>query len=544
MFNQIVNAKNTDWTGKPTTNPANNNDPSKAKPVSEIDITFMLSTLVARRNEPVRNRIETFKQSIWPHLQAYGTNLPAPVSQLITSFIDSACKDEIQYGRASHCTELARLAASLGNTNPDIPNMMALRICHVFVTGKIPSSHRSVLSHHLLDLWRHISQMNRLPERDRPLRFALPHENDFRVALRSQQTSEKETLNGDDGGFEAFLEALFPQFENGQSKELADGLLATLCVLSDPRYVIERAQKEAAPLLRYASIFFAEYPQAAESMLQHFPRQAAPGNVCFPANKSQELEPYIRGQWTSLVEFLSDEASTWRQVISIKRFRASLTGVHNRVRKAYLERNRSGVQAIWAEFQQKLADDGDLRWAIQVRPELMDFFVFVACALRLDYEYKTALEMMMKLQMPLTLKTYTSMMHGWRLCKDTGKIDVLWAQLEGANVHLDVPIWTERLAAFILKGRVGACMAALAQLQKQWEDAVNSNTVKESGAVQPSIEMVNACIKGILEIDPPAAKALLSWAHNNGIKPDMTWPGSWISWPITASSRTRPPLSS
>ncbi len=152
----------------------------------------------------------------------------------------------------------------------------------------------------------------------------------------------------------------------------------------------------------------------------------------------------------------------------------------------------------------------------------MDFFIFVACALRLDFEYRTAVEMMAKLQIPLTLKTYTSMMHGWRLCKDTRKIDALWNQLEGANVRLDVPIWTERLAAYILKGKISACIAALAQLQKQWNDAVQNNTVEGSGAVQPSIEMVNACIKGILEIDPPAAKVLLGWAHNNGIKADVS----------------------
>lgn len=196
--------------------------------------------------------------------------------------------------------------------------------------------------------------------------------------------------------------------------------------------------------------------------------------------------------------------------------------MHKRLQEAYQERNKPGVQTIWAEFYQKQAGNAGLRSAIQGRPELMDFFIFIACALRLDYEYKTAVEVMAKLHIPLTLKTYTSMMHGWRLCKDTRKIDALWNQLESANVRLDVPIWTERLAAYIVKGKTGACLAALAQLQKQWNDAVQSNTVEESGAVQPSIEMVNACIKGILEIDPPAAKVLLSWAHNNGIKADIS----------------------
>ncbi|OAR01755.1 hypothetical protein LLEC1_07491, partial [Akanthomyces lecanii] len=521
MFNQIVNANNTGWTGK-TPSILPDDALSGTKSMSEIDITFMLSTLVARKIEPVKQRLTTFEKSIFPHLRAYGTNLPVPISQLVRDFINGACKDEIQHGRASSCLELAQLAAHLGISSPQLPSIMVLKICHIFATSKNSSSYRKFLAQNLLELWMHVSQMQRLPEKGQPLRLALPDEVEFRVALRSAQKSSDTTANDSRIAPEAFVGALFPQFEATQARELVDALMATLCFVSDSRYVPEHAQRDFAPLLELASIFFKEFSQGAESMLRQFPHQGSHHAVLFPSEKSHELQSYMTSQWPTLVQLLSNEKASWRQGSAVNDSKTSLSKMHKRLRMAYQERNKPGVQTIWAEFHQKQAGNAGLRSAIQARPELMDFFIFIACALRLDYEYKTAVEMMAKLHIPLTLKTYTSMMHGWRLCKDTRKIDALWNQLESANVRLDVPIWTERLAAYILKGKTGACLAALAQLQKQWNDAVQSNTIEESGAVQPSIEMVNACIKGILEIDPPAAKVLLSWAHNNGIKADIS----------------------
>ncbi|TQV94216.1 pentatricopeptide repeat domain-containing protein [Cordyceps javanica] len=521
MFNQIVNAKNTEWTGK-TTAILPNQGLSGTNAVSEIDITFMLSTLVARKNEPVSQRLKTFDESIWPHLRAYDTNFPTPVSQLLNEFINGACRDELQHGRASTCLEIARLAARLGITSLHIPNMMALKICHVFATHKNSSSHRGFLAQNLLELWMHVSQMQRLPEKDQPLRFALPDKLEFEVTLRDAQKSNHEVLNDNGVAPEAFLKALFPQFENGGTKELIGGLLATLCVVSDTRFVTEHVQRDFAPLLELTSTFFAEHSQGAGSMLTQLPHQVAHHAVSFPSEKFYELHSYITNQWPILVQFLQNKKAAWRRGGVAFESKTSLAQIHKRLQKAYEERNKPGVRTIWAELYQKQAENEGLRSAVQSRPELMDFIIFIACALRLDYEYKTAVELMTKLQIPLTLKTYTSMMHGWRLCKDTRKIDALWSQLESANVRLDVPIWTERLAAYILKGKIGVCVNALSKLQKDWDEAVKADTVAESGAVQPSIEMVNACIKGILEIDPPAAKVLLSWAHNHGIRPDIS----------------------
>ncbi|OAA69795.1 Major facilitator superfamily domain, general substrate transporter [Cordyceps fumosorosea ARSEF 2679] len=521
MFNQIVNAKSMGWTGN-STGVQPNEAASGTRPSTEIDITFMLSTLVARKNDPVDQRLQTFEESIWPHLRNYDNHFPVPISQLLIEFINNACRDEIQYGRASSCLAIAQLAARVGITSPHIPNIMALKICHVFATSKNSSAHRNLLAQNLLALWMHVSQMQRLPEKERPLRLALPDKVEFSVGLRSTQKSNDGVLDDSSVTPEAFLNAVFPQFENGRARELMDGLLATLCFCSDPRFVTERVQREFAPLLELASIFFGEYSQSAELMLQEFPHHATLHAVLFPSEKSHELQAYIMNQWPIFVLFLQNQQVPWRQGSSAKEPRTSLAQIHKRLRKAYIERNKPGVRTIWAELYQRQANSAGLRSAIQSRPELMDFIIFIACALRLDYEYKTAVELMNGLQIPLTLKTYTGMMHGWRLCKDTRKIDALWDQLESANVRLDVPIWTERLAAYILKGKIGLCITALAKLQTEWDDAVKNDTVAESGAVQPSIEMVNACIKGILEIDPPAAKVLLSWAHNNGIRPDVS----------------------
>ncbi len=260
--------------------------------MSEIDITFMLSTLVARKNEPVKQRLTTFEKSIFPHLRAYGTNLPVPISQLVKEFINGACKDEIQHGRAASCLELAQLAARLGLTSPQIPSVMALKICHIFATGKNSSSYRKFLAQNLLELWMHVSQMQRLPEQGQPLRLALPDQVEFRVALRSAQQSSDSANNDSKATPEAFVSALFPQFEASRARELVDGLLATLCFVSDSRYVPEHAQRDFAPLLELASIFFNEFSQGAESMLRQFPHQGSHHAVPFPSEKSHELHSW------------------------------------------------------------------------------------------------------------------------------------------------------------------------------------------------------------------------------------------------------------
>ncbi|KAM3514670.1 hypothetical protein MY11210_001641 [Beauveria gryllotalpidicola] len=519
MFNQIVNGRKSEWTGKRAAlSPTPDTSGMRAH---EIDLTFLLSTLVARRTEPVMTRLKTFEESIWPLLRPYGTDFPAPISHLLHEFINGACVDSIQHDRATACREIAQVAERVGIKHPHIPNIMALKLCHACVTSKNTTARRGFLAHSLLDLWMHVSQMQRLPEKDRPLRLALPDKVEFKVALRATQGSQDGVPGDRIPTPESFLDALFPQFKDGRARDLMDGLLATLCLFSDPRFVTEHVQREFAPLLELASIFVGEHSQHAELMLQQFPHQVSHA-VAFPPEKCNELGAYIRNQWPLLVQFLKNEQAAWRQGSTPDDSKASLAQIHRRFRKAYEGRNKPGVSTIFAELYEKQAQSPDLRSAVQARPELMDFIIFITCALRLDYEYKTAVELMKELHIPLTLKTYTGMMHGWRLCKDFRKINALWDQLQMANVRLDVPIWTERLAAYILKGKIGTCMTALAKLQADWNAAVENNTVAESGAVQPSIEMVNACIKGTLEISPPSAKVLLGWAHNNGIKPDIS----------------------
>ncbi|KAM3529100.1 hypothetical protein MY4038_005566 [Beauveria bassiana] len=520
MFNQIVNGRKSEWTGKPAA--LSTAPETSGMRAHEIDLTFLLSTLVARRTEPVMTRLKTFEESIWPLLRPYGTDLPAPISHLLHEFIKDACVDSIQNSRATACREIAQVADRVGMKQPHIPNVMALKLCHACVTSKNTTAQRKFLAQSLLDLWMHVSQMQRLPEKDRPLRLALPDKVDFKVALRASPGSRDGVPGDRIATPESFLDALFPQFKDGRARDLMDGLLATLCLVSDPRFVTEHVQRDFAPLLELASIFVNEHSQQAELMLQQYPHQVSHA-VAFPSEKFDELGVYIRNQWPLLVQFLNNKKAAWRQGSApADDSKASLAQIHRRFRRAYEGRNKPGVSTIFAELHERQASSPDLRSAIQSRPELMDFIIFITCALRLDYEYKTAVELMKELHIPLTLKTYTGMMHGWRLCKDFRKIDALWNQLQVANVRLDVPIWTERLAAYILKGKIGVCMTELAKLQADWNAAVENKTVEESGAVQPSIEMVNACIKGTLEISPRSAKVLLSWAHNNGIKPDIS----------------------
>lgn len=519
MFNQIVNAQGPEWAGKATASGAPDSSVAASTGPSEIDLTFKLTSLIKRRHEPVKNRLETFNESIWPQLQAYDTNLPPHISKLTNTFINAACKDAAKYNQPGVGLELVRLAVRLGITSLAVPNTMALSLCHALATGKNTSSSRNFLSQQLLELWMQVSQMQRLSEADQPLRLAVPASADFRKALKAAQNSEDELYTNVSVKPAVFLDSVFPQFGKGRAKELMDGLLATLSVFSDPRLVPMRVQREAAPLLHLAGIFATDYSQDADSMLHGL---LSNSNNTFPADKATELADTIRKQWPTLVTFLTDTNQPWRQGNVGNRAAASLSTLHKRLRKAYQTRNRAGVQAIWMELYDGQVESAEIRDALQAKPDFMDFWIFVLCALRLTQEFKTTLEVMAQLRIPLTLKTYTSMLHGWRLCKDTSKIEKLWDQLVAAGVPLDAPIWTERLSAFIIQGQAQECIRTVAALQKKWEDAVATNTVEQTGAVQPGIEMINAIIKGLLDMDPQAARELLAWAHNHGIAPNVS----------------------
>lgn len=521
IFNQMVNTQGSHWTNKPVAAGSSDVSAVASNGPSEIDLTFKLTNLVKRRKEPVKKRLEVFNETIWPQLQAYGANVPSHLSDMARSFVDGACKDAAKHGHANVSLELVRIAANIGYNSPRIPNTMALTVCHALVSDKNNSSYRKFMSQQLVQIWMHVSQMQRLNEKGQPLRFALRDAVEFRTALQRDQHIEDDSYNNVSVKAIDFLGGLFPQFDKKEVKQLAGGLLATISVLSDPRYVPQRTQREAAPLLELVGIYFSKYSADSEKMLQAFFNSPAEPKSDLPADKSRELAEYIKNQQPVVLRFLTEEDQTWRLGNTGNKATANLAGVHKRLRAAYQSRNRNAVKAIWMEMYDQQAKSTDMRKALQARPELMDFWVFVLCAMRLNQEFKNTVDMMAELRIGLTLRTYTSMMHGWRLCKDITKLDKLWDKLIEANVKLDGPIWTERLSAYIVKGQAQQCIQALASLQATWQAAVASGTASESGAVQPSIEMVNTSVKGLLDIDPQAAESLLEWAHNNGIRANI-----------------------
>ena len=116
------------------------------------------------------------------------------------------------------------------------------------------------------------------------------------------------------------------------------------------------------------------------------------------------------------------------------------------------------------------------------------------------------LDLMNKLGIRPSLKTYTAMMHGWKMCKDSRRIEALWHSLTQSGMKLDAFIWTERISALIETGKPQAGIEALASMMYLWKEAVKEG--KENRAVKPNTEVINAALKGLISQNAKSAREI------------------------------------
>ena len=185
----------------------------------------------------------------------------------------------------------------------------------------------------------------------------------------------------------------------------------------------------------------------------------------------------------------------------------------------------SAMVAIWQTLKTKLHEDKDgamnedLAEKLRHNPEFLDFWIFVWCSVRRTSLLQETLDLTKEVGLSPTLKTYTAMMHGWKLTKDIAKIDSLWKVLEQSGIKLDTFIWTERISAYIESSKPQRGIEALSEMMKLWKAAVARKSTET--AVKPSIEVINAAIKGLVGQEKKAAYDVLAWAASEGIEPDV-----------------------
>lgn len=509
---------------------------SSAKALGEWEIAAKMKELAERDVEPLE-RLRLFQTDIWAHVKELRGQIPKHLYISTTKFLAGTCDAVAQQGLTGKSVALSKMLATIGKWELDVRNQLVLNLCHLLVSKKHSSAERNALVEELLDMWKHISQLRRKSQMHgqgyHGLRFVLPSVDEILKDIASCSPSAAKKADGSGDGKVSnmvpatkALSSIFIQFRIEQARELVPGLLATLAVLSDPRLAREGSQIKAAPLLSLVSVALGH--QSAD---EAYVNDVFAGKIRFPASKLSELQSYVVSQWPQATDMVLRKDSVWRKgttsshkPVHSSNTTSGLSIFHKQLRAAYRSRNTGAVVSIWQELKARLAQNPDLGRQMRQDPDFLDFWIFVWCAVRRPNKLQETLDIMREVNVQPTVRSYTGMMHGWKMCKDAERIEALWQKLVDSGLKLDDVIWTERISGLIEAGKPQAGIQALAEMQGIWKKAVANRGSVESAAnvaIQPNIEVVNAAFKGLIVLDRRAANEVLSWAGREGIEPNI-----------------------
>lgn len=505
---------------------------SPATVLGEWEIAAKMKELSEKSVSP-QEQLRLFRADIWPQLKELRGRMPKHLYLSTTQFLVRTCDTVADQGLTGTSLNLSKMCASIGKWDLDVRNQLVLSLCHTLTCHKHSSSERNAIVDELLDMWKHISQLRRKSQMHNRLNFVLPSADEIAKDMKSSSKNASASPVTADGAqmvsnmapTTKALSSIFIQFRIEQARELIPGLLATLAVFSDPRLTRQASQAKAAPLLNLVALALSN--QKAD---EGYINDVFGSKIRFPAAKLSELQSYVCLQWPQALDMLLKNDSPWRQgLFSSKKSSgplsviSGLTPFHKQLRTAYRARNTGAIISIWQDLKARTAQTPDLARQMKGDPEFLDFWIFVWCAVRRPNQLQELLTLMQDLDVHLTVRSYTAMMHGWKMCKDADRIEALWDKLVESGLKLDAVIWTERISGLIEAGKPQAGIQALAEMQGAWKKAIAARGVDgaASMAVQPNTEVVNAAFMGLIRLDRRAANDVLAWAGREGIEPNI-----------------------
>lgn len=489
---------------KDVVNPETKTAKPQSSPLGELEIAAKIKELSNKKIDALE-KLNVFQKTISPHLEGYYGQMPKHLLLSASQFLEKTCDEVAERGYTGHSIELSKLYSKIGKTDLDIRNQLVLNLCHAILFQKRESADRAKLMNELIGLWKHISQLRRRSQEHEPLKFSFPQVQDVRRDIadgKATKTHLHPTTRS--------LAALFLQFTPDQARDIIPGLLTTLAILSDPRFIRSGTYTTMAPLLNLLAIALGNKEGVPESYISG----VFSDRIRFPSTKLSEIQSYVVQQWPQAMEMLQKEDAPWHSNSS-----PVFNTLHKQLRQAYNARDNGTVYSIWQDFKSRLERKPGLAKQLRNNAEFLDFWIFVWCAFRRPRDLQETFDLMQRLQIYPTIKTYTGMMHGWKICKDTDKIEALWTKLAGSGMKLDTVIWTERISSLIEAGKPQAGIEALAEMLALWKTAVQNNA--QHTAAQPTIEAVNAAFKGLIQVDRKAAFDVLKWAGREQIEPNV-----------------------
>ncbi|RGP63073.1 glutathione s-transferase [Fusarium sporotrichioides] len=475
---------------------------------NELEITALINDIMSSKM-PMDKMYRVFQDEIWPSIKALGGHIPKPIYMATLQLLAKQRDYMLERGDYKNSLDIAEKYSALGTYGPSIRNDLIMSMCCRIVQVKNSSKERSEMRTELLNLWKHVSQLKRPSEVGKMLQFALPAVTEV---MKDTKYIKSDGSMSQGAQATRALAAIFLQFPPPQAQEIVPALLATMAIASDKRLAGISYKSALSPLFFLVKSVLSEY-----SMTRADVEAALSNPSAVPPARLAELKEYVAKQWPIAVGMVSD-ARRVTEFHHDPEAQRSLANFHRQLRTAYRGRDAGAVGSIWYAMTAKLQDSPVFKAELAEDPDFLDFWVFVWCAVRRPARVQETINLMKSLKLEPTIRTYTSMMHGWKMCKDIGKIEMLWDQLIKSGTKLDSVIWTERVSALIELGQHQKGLEALSELLDNWRQAVKKGT--QDQAVEPNIETVNAAFKGLLHTDPKAAHELLGWAGKQGLEPN------------------------
>ncbi|KAF4582873.1 glutathione S-transferase [Ophiocordyceps camponoti-floridani] len=551
IFNDVVrppDGKTATTTMTTTTTAA-----AAAAAASELDqelvVYAKLRELLWKRNGslPVAEKLDRFRDEVYPWLYRVRGQVPRRVWIDFVKFARQTGRDVAREGGTGIALHLSSMCGSLGFWDLDLRGQLLLSLCHDVLTGrKVEQGEEEGrgLVRELVELWMHVSQMHRLSQvRRRGLRFVLPSE----AAI--VKTFEADNKGGSNvAPATKALAGIFNQFQLETARLLVPPLLATVAILSDPLLTSRSRQQEAGPLLGIASAAVMDnVPDeafVAAELTDDYARA-----VGFPVDKMGGVRSQVVARWRGASTILAGYNASWKRPQLVFGSRGGGGGGGNgseaggpdgmmtggpswldtyrrRLTVAWRSRNPVAAEIIWRDLQARIAQQPRLSKQLSKMPEYFNYWLFIWCAFRRPVQLQETLEVMGRVHLRATVKSYTSMMHGWKTSRDAQKVMAFWTRLVESGERLDSFVWVARISALVECGRLQDGIVALAEMMTRWKKALaevdgDIEAARLTGAVEPSIEVVNAVYSGLIKRDAKAAREVLSWAAGHGIQANV-----------------------
>lgn len=456
-----------------------------------------------------------------PLLQSYRPgNLPRHLYTVSLRLLNKTLEFVVRHSITGRSVQISEMYCRLGRWDLDVRNDLVLSLCQVLIAGDVVAAERDAVVQELLDMWKHICQLKRKSSHPHSSYFALPSVADVRADINKSRSRTLSSSRSMDPAIRA-MTAILLQYPPPRAVPIVPGLLATLSVLSDPRFQTPETQAEAAPFLQLAAESLSKGEWSESLLLETFSHHGAVSE-----HVQSQLREFVVTQWPNLLEYLESENTHWRSTLARTATGAkgshknvTLSQFHKNLRGAYRARNVGAIASVWQDLKGSLAQNPGFREQLAHEATFLDFWVFVSCAVRRPALTQEILALMKELGVQSTVKTYTAMMHGWRMCKDIDRIEALWTTLVESRMKLDYAIWTERISALIELGKPEAGLKALTEMHASWKKSSHAQGYSDDAA--PTVMAVNAVFKGLIGQDPKAAHEVLAWAAREGVDPDV-----------------------